>query len=236
MKVAALPRQKILSRCLELAGSSPSSHILTFNALMARLYWRRSDFREAVKNADLVVCDSIGIKTVVFLGEKRLVSRYPGIEIMEEIVKRGIKSFFWGGGKTVALQAAEKIKEKYPRADICGARSGYFSPEEEKDIIKEIKSKNPGAVFVGLNIPDQEVLINRIKCTINRGVIMGVGGSFDVLSGTLRRSPGIFIYTGMEWLWRLLIQPWRLKRIITLPLFLLEASWRIFKGQPVFTE
>ncbi len=236
MKVTALSRREIFSRCLELSARKPSSHIVTFNALMARLYWKQIDFRQAVENADLIVCDSIGIKMVVFLGEKRVVFRYPGIEIMEEIIKRGTRTFFWGAKETVVLKAAEKITQKYPQADICGIRSGYFNSAEEKDIIEEINRKNPGAIFVGLSIPRQEILISRIKDKIHRGIIVGVGGSFDVLSGTLRRAPGIFVYAGLEWLWRLFIQPWRLKRIITLPFFLIDAYWRILKRKSVLGE
>ncbi len=236
MKISRLDRRQILHRCLDYSSASPASNVITFNSLMAMQYSHNCGFRKAVKAADLIICDSIGIQVVSLVGERQVVRRYPGIEIMEEIVHRGVKSFFWGGKPGVAARAAERLSGKYPEADICGVSDGYFTPGQEKDIIEKINRLKPRALFVGLNIPRQEIFIHKRKEKLDVGLVMGVGGSFDVLSGSVSRAPGIFVYTGTEWFWRLVLQPWRLGRILSLSVFVLEAWWRFFKGETILKE
>lgn len=233
MKIASLKRCQILKKCIEFSSTEQAFSLVTFNSLMALEFWKNTGFRDAVNSADLVVCDSVGIQVLSLLAERRIIHRYPGIEIIGDIVKRGVESFFWGGEPGVAARAAEKISEKYRLANICGVSDGYFLPGEENNIIKEINRLKPRVLFVGLDMPRQEIFIKNIKDRLDVGLVMGVGGSFDVISGSLSRAPAIFSFSGTEWFWRLMLQPWRLWRILSLWVFVVEALWRFFKGKSI---
>ncbi len=235
MEVSSFSRPEILSYCKKYAREKKGvKNIVTLNSLMVWECWKNRDFLAALKKSSLIVCDSIGVKLMVRVLEGRGVVRYPGIELMEDIVNSGVKSFFFGGKEGVALAAADRLKKKNPFIWICGTASGYFSSGEEDKIIADINKKKPEALFVGLDMARQEIFINCLKNKLNAGLIMGVGGSFDVISGQIRRAPFIFSLLGMEWFWRLIIQPWRLSRVAFLPLFGMEVLWRYLRGKLIF--
>ncbi len=234
MKITGFSPEEIIDKCIRLAEGKKVESVVTLNSLMLRQSWHNPELKEALRQASFVICDSIGIQLIFLITRGRLFCRYPGVELMEELVKRGLKSFFIGGRKGVALKASGKLSEKYPGADICAVRDGYFKKHHEVEIIREINCKKPQVVFIGVGIPKQEIFINRIREKIDRGLLMGVGGSFDVLSGSISRAPAVFINTGMEWSWRLFLQPRRITRILELPVFVLETIWRTFKGKNFF--
>lgn len=127
-------------------------------------------------------------------------------------------------GHGVAELAMQKMKEKYPNIRILGTHDGYFKAEEEASIMDEIKELKPDILLVGLGMGKQEKLINKY---LNDGFFkigIGCGGSIDVLSGTVKRAPKIFIKMHMEWAWRLIKQPTRIGRMMVLPKFLKEVK------------
>ena len=114
--------------------------------------------------------------------------------------------------KKVIEKLVNVIKEKYSNINILGYSNGY---EKDKDaIMKKIVKLNPDICLVALGIPYQEKLINKYIDIAKKGIYVGVGGSFDVLSGTKKRAPKIFIKLNLEWLYRLICEPKRLKRFI----------------------
>ena len=123
------------------------------------------------------------------------------------------------------------MKEKYSEACICGTYHGYFNDRESSNVIDMINTIRPDIVFVGMNMVRQEKWIDTYKDRISSGIIIGVGGSFDVLSGNLPRAPHILRSAGYEWLWRMVIQPKRIIRVIKLPVFVMEVLWRLFRGK-----
>ena len=129
------------------------------------------------------------------------------------------------GAKEETLQTAcQKLKEKNDGLNIVYARNGYFKEDDERAIVDEIKSKNPKLVLVALGVPKQEVFIQKYKNEFPNTIFVGVGGSFDVWSGNVKRAPKIFRQLGCEWLWRLIKEPSRFKRMFpTLPLFLFKV-------------
>ncbi len=232
MHVTDLTRKAIIARCVGLINTNGCRSIVTINSLMVKCLWHNYKLSEAISKASLITADSIGVSLASILLERRRVCRYPGIEMMEDLIKQGWKVYLLGGRKWVAERAAGKLKIKYPDTNICGTHHGYFGNiEEEEEILNDINKLKPDIVFIGLNMPRQEIWINRNKEKLKAGVIIGVGGSFDVVSGRLLRAPYIFKFTGNEWLWRLLIQPWRITRILGLPVFLFEVICRFIKNK-----
>jgi len=131
--------------------------------------------------------------------------------------------FFFGASKENIKYAAENIKKNYPDLNIKGFRSGYFDQSIETAVIEEINSSGSDILFVGLSTPMQELWIGRNLDKIKCRIVMGVGGSFDVLSGRLISAPGWMRACGLEWLFRALQEPVRFYRILKIPVFLLKA-------------
>lgn len=233
MQITNLSRKGIIDRCNELIAQKGCKNIVTLNSLMVKRSWHNFELSKAIRNASLITADSVGICLASRMLDGKKVFRYPGIEMMEDLIKQNWKVFLLGGRPGITQKASQNISRRYPHARLCGTHHGYFKTGEEKKVVTRINTLSPDVVFVGLDIPRQEIWIDKNKKKINAGLLVGVGGSFDVAGGSLPRSPYIFRVIGIEWLWRTAVQPWRIVRIINLPVFLMEAVWRFLKGKPL---
>lgn len=124
----------------------------------------------------------------------------------------------------MAATAANNIQNKFPGCNIIGTHHGYFDSKEEKQIIAELEQLKPDVLFVALGAPKQEYWIADHLPQLQIPVAMGIGGSMDVLSGNVKRAPKWMQKMSLEWLYRLLIQPTRFKRVLALPKFMLAVK------------
>lgn len=196
-----------------------------------------------IENAGMVVPDGIGLVIGSKLVKQPLKERVTGIDLMVGLVKYASlnkKSVYFLGGKPgFADQAADKLKEQFPGLEVAGTHHGYFKGihtgakghAEEVSVIEDIKSKKPDMVFVAFGAPKQEYFIDAYKDVLGAGLLMGVGGSLDVISGNVKRAPQIYQKMGMEWAYRLAKEPWRIKRAGALPVFALNVL--IKKDRPM---
>lgn len=209
-------------------GRKPSAeaetlhHIVTLNAEI--LYKAQTDERllDIINRAALVTPDGSGIVMAARELCGREISRVTGIDLMTELCRQSVacgwRVYLLGAAPGVAEQAAQKLHEQYGTA-ICGWHDGYFKPEEQAWIIGEINDKKPDILLVALGAPRQEFWIDENHDKLRVPLVIGVGGCFDVISGNLKRAPLFFQRMGIEWLWRLLKEPWRFKRMLALPKF-----------------
>ena len=161
-----------------------------------------------------VVADGIGIVKGAAMINIHIPERIPGVEISQKLLEFGNelhKSIFFLGAKPEVINAlCDLVKTQYPNLKITGAMHGYT---DDKDAaFEEIKRLSPDIVLVALGIPAQEKLIYKHYSDFNKGIFVGVGGSFDVLSGCKARAPQFFINHNIEWLYRILKEPRRIKR------------------------
>ncbi|HNX92703.1 MAG TPA: WecB/TagA/CpsF family glycosyltransferase, partial [Syntrophomonas sp.] len=151
--------------------------------------------------------------------------RVSGIDLLYLICERapqeGWKIYFLGAAPGIADEAARQLTQKYPAINICGIHDGYFSEEQQQSMLEEIKALQPDILFVALGAPGQEYWIHKYRQAIEVPVAIGVGGSFDVIAGIKSRAPEWMIRANLEWLYRLLKEPSRLKRQMALPKFVL---------------
>ncbi len=160
------------------------------------------------------VPDGIGVVKAAKMIGVDVKERIPGIEIAEklfEFANESKKSLYLFGAKQEVLNnLKEKIEKNYSNIKFLGMTNGYVENKEEE--FQKIIKKEPDIVLVALGIPAQEKLIYKYFKDFKKGIFVGVGGSFDVLSGTKKRAPQIFIKTNTEWLYRILKEPKRIKR------------------------
>ncbi|MCL1935672.1 MAG: WecB/TagA/CpsF family glycosyltransferase [Defluviitaleaceae bacterium] len=178
-----------------------------------------------INNADLVVPDGIGVVIASMFTKRKLKQRVAGIDLIInffENLEKEITIYIFGGKDGVAEIAKKNLEKKYSKLKVVGYNNGYFDKEKEKNIIEEIKEKKPDVLLVGLGAPRQEKWINKNK-DLPVKISIGVGGSIDVMSGKIKRAPDIFIKLNLEWFYRLLKEPKRIKRMGALPIFIFKV-------------
>ena len=196
---------------------SNKTFIVTANPETYMLSKKDEEMKSIIYNKEnLIVPDGISIvKTASYFGID-LKERITGVDLCSYLLKLADENkyslYLFGSTSDVIEKLVNVIKEKYSNINILGYSNGY---EKDKDaIMKKIVKLNPDICLVALGIPYQEKLINKYLDIAKKGIYVGVGGSFDVLSGTKKRAPKIFIKLNLEWLYRLICEPKRLKRFI----------------------
>ncbi|MCL2610107.1 MAG: WecB/TagA/CpsF family glycosyltransferase [Defluviitaleaceae bacterium] len=177
-----------------------------------------------INRADLIVPDGIG----VVLANRRIKERVTGIDLITNFFRTGVplKVYLLGAEPDVAEKAALNISKKYPNVEIIGTYHGFFSSFEIDEILQDIEQNSPDLLLVGLGSPRQEEWIFYKKPKAK--IAIGCGGSIDVFAGKVKRAPAIFRKLNLEWLYRVIKEPVRLKRLLIMPLFLILTVMRKF--------
>lgn len=179
-----------------------------------------------LNNAEFQIPDGIGVILASKIQKGQITSRVTGVDMMlrlcEEAAQRKKPIFLYGGKPGIADQAAKKLQELYPSIQIAGTQDGY--EKDNQKVVDKINEAKPDLLFVAMGSPKQENWINANRDQLHPTIYQGVGGSFDVLAGNVKRAPEAFQKVGMEWFYRLMKEPHRIKRQIALPLFLLEVA------------
>ena len=177
--------------------------------------------KESITSADIINIDGAGIIYGMKILGLRPIERVTGIDLMINLLSLANKNrysvYFLGAKDSVLNKMLFNIKLKYPNLVIAGYRNGYWDNDnQEQDVVETINKVAPNIVFVGISSPKKELFIKQYKNEINYNIIMGVGGSFDVLSGKTSRAPIFMQNYGMEWAYRLYQEPIRMwKRYLT---------------------
>ncbi|MBQ2644870.1 WecB/TagA/CpsF family glycosyltransferase [bacterium] len=208
-------------------STEKSTQTVTINPEMIALANENVVFSEILKNADLVIPDGVGIKIALKI-QGIIQEQIPGIEFAKRLIeycaKHSLPIALIGAKEEIVQNAAKNLKTEYTNLNVAYIRNGYFSENDERTIIDELKNVNPKLVLVALGVPKQEIFINKYKNEFFHTMFVGVGGSFDVWSGQVKRAPLLFRKIGCEWLWRLIKDPSRFNRMFpTLPLFLFKV-------------
>ena len=209
-------------------------HIVTADASMAVIARRDSELRAIVAGADLVTPDGAGILWASRLLRTPIPQKVSGVDLVGHACRlsaeRGWRVFFLGAAPGVAEDAAANLRTRFPGAQIVGTHDGYFTPEQEPDVLARIKAAMPDVLLVAFGIPRQEKWIARHKAALNVPVSIGIGGSFDVYSGRVQRAPVWMQEHSLEWLHRLASNPKKIGKVMTLPKFVLLALRQRFLG------
>ncbi len=202
-----------------------SRQIITANPLMLLAAQNHDGLAAAFRAADLVVADSTGVVWAARRAGRRI-PKVSGIDLMERLCAEaagdGRRVGLLGAAPGVAEAAAAALVRRFPGLRVVLTLDGYFSPEAEDAVVSRVADAAPELLFVALDTPRQDAWIHRHLSRLRARWVMGVGGSFDVLSGRLRRAPPWVRRAGLEWLYRLIQEPRRWRRMTALPLFVLK--------------
>lgn len=177
--------------------------------------------------SSIIIPDGVGTVLASKIVRQPVSEKIAGIEVMEEVIKfcenNGKAIYLLGAKQEVLKSCTVNLINKYPELQITGSRNGYFNIEDCNSILEDIKNKKPFVLFVAMGSPRQEIFIHKYMEELPCTIFMGVGGSFDVFAGNTKRAPKWMIKLGIEWLYRVLKEPWRIKRLSSIPRFLLTV-------------
>ncbi len=232
-----LTRENAIDMCKRLIDEHKSAYMVTPNPEIVMAAWDNPELNEAIRRADMVIPDGIGVVKAARIIGTPLKERLPGIEIGEAVLRYAAESgksvFLLGAKPGVADAAAEKMRELFPGINICGTNDGYF--KDDGPVVEKINAARPDFLMVCLGAPKQELWMAQNAPMLDVGLMAGLGGSLDVFAGTVPRAPKAWQRMNAEWLYRCLKEPWRFKRIARLPLFIVKA-WikrirKLFNGK-----
>lgn len=205
------------------------SYIVTANPEIVMRTREDRNYKQMVQQADYIAPDGAGIVLASKYLKEPVVERIAGYDLMLDLLafaeKNQLTCYFLGAKKQVNDKLMVELKKYYPKLIIAGKHHGYFSMDDER-IVNDVKSANPDLIFVALGSPRQEQWITDNMQAFSKGLFMGVGGSFDVLAGEVKRAPNIWIKFNLEWLYRLLKQPFRWKRILKAIEFIIRIIFK----------
>ena len=221
--------EQAVSLACEMMQSAEKTYVVTPNPEIVWMARRDETLRAAINGADLVLPDGIGIILGArILGSPLRGGRVPGIDfagaLFGEMAQYGGSIFLLGAKPGVAEEAGQKLGGQYPGLVITGTADGYFT--DDTQVIDKINAAKPDVLLVCLGSPKQELWMAENASRLEVKLCAGLGGALDVFAGQVMRAPVLFRKLGLEWLYRLIRQPSRIKRMIKLPLFLLTVMIR----------
>jgi N-acetylglucosaminyldiphosphoundecaprenol N-acetyl-beta-D-mannosaminyltransferase len=227
IRVSKLNMQQTIECLVQAIASRQITQVITANPIMLMTALEQPAYMAMMERAELIVPDGAGLVWAAsYIGDP-VAEKVAGIDLMHELLaigeNKGWRIFLLGASPEIIQITAEKLKTRYPKLKLVGVRDGYFTDKDDVAVVEQIHQASPDILLVGRSADKQEPWIDQHKANLNVPVIMGIGGSFDVLSGKLKRAPQIFIRFRLEWFYRLLQEPWRYRRMLLLPKFVVKV-------------
>lgn len=211
-----------------------SLHIVTLNAEMVMAAQQDQTLDRIIRHAHLIVPDGSGVVWALRLAGQPA-QKLAGIELaygsLAQAAALGKRVALLGGKKETLAKLESMLPQLHPGINVVASHHGYFGPDEEEEaIVDQLSEQKPELLLVALGVPKQEYFIDRWQSSFPGTVMIGVGGSFDVWAGNVKRAPSAFRRMHLEWLYRLIKEPWRFKRMgSALPAFSLQVMQDLAK-------
>ena len=214
VNVSILTYELLRTKVIEDIENNVKSSIIAINPEKLIIAREKPEIKKLLNSATYKIADGIGVVVASKLRKGNIKNRITGIDCMDMLCKlsndKGYKIFMYGAKEEIVKQAKIKLEKKYPNIKIVGYIDGY--EEDNEKIIRTINDCKPYILFVALGSPKQEIWINENMVKLNAKIFQGVGGSFDVFSGNIKRAPKWMQKVGLEWLYRLFKEPKRVFR------------------------
>lgn len=224
VEVSPLSYDEITNQLKTRVQAGDQSTIIAVNPEKIMKAQEDATLRDLINGSTFQIPDGVGVLLASRLKGGQVRSRVTGVDMMDHLLKlsaeEGYRVFFYGAKEEVVSKAIENIQAKYPAIQVAGYDNGYVQDQEA--LIEKIQASKADVMFIALGSPKQELWIRENKDRLPVKVFQGVGGSFDVFAGHVKRAPAPFRKVGMEWFYRLATDPKRFKRQLALPKFLFK--------------
>lgn len=223
-RIHGVTMDEALNRIAAFIEAGSPHQVITLNAEILYRATKEPELMALINRADLVTPDGAGIVWAAGKLGRPVPERVTGIDLLQAVAQKapeaGWKIFLYGGEPGIAEQAAVNLQKKHPGLMIAGTAHGFIPPEAQEELREQIRIAQPHILLVALGAPRQEFWIRDNLSSLGVPVAIGVGGSFDVIAGKARRAPLWVQKAQLEWLYRLIKEPWRYKRMLALPRFM----------------
>ena len=204
--------QATVDQCMAWCSGARAAHtVITLNAALLCMMRSDQELRTACRAGDLIVADGVPVVWTSRIAGIPLPERVAGVDLtvrlLAEGASRGLSAYFLGARPEVIRSLVEYCHRNHPGLKVAGYRDGYFAAADHASIVAQIAALAPDMLFVGMPSPFKETWCQRHRDDLGVPVIVGVGGTFDVLTGYVRRAPRALQSVGMEWSWRLAMEP-----------------------------
>jgi N-acetylglucosaminyldiphosphoundecaprenol N-acetyl-beta-D-mannosaminyltransferase len=234
VRIDAVTFEQVLAGIQEFIADGRPHQIVTVNPEFVMAAQSDAEFRNIINSSALALPDGVGVWWASRHLGRPLPDRIPGVDLVERLAAlsadRGYRLFFLGAMPDVADQAVKVMRERYPGMVVAGAYAGSPRSEEDTAIVERVRATSPDVLFVAYGAPAQDHWIARNLYRLEVPVCIGVGGSFDYIAGVHPRAPRWMRHFGLEWLHRLITQPWRWRRMMALPRFAWHVLWSRYRG------
>ncbi len=236
LPVNALTMEQVLARVHRAIDRKAPLHIGVISASKVANMRRNAELRDAVLQSDIILADGMSVVWASKLLRRSLPERVAGIDIMTEILRtgsdRGDRVYCFGATDEVLDAVKKHIAKAYPGIVIAGSHCGYYDAGDEPTIAADIAASGADVLFVAMSSPMKEQFLARYASQIKIPVTHGVGGSFDVVAGKVKRAPKLWQKLGCEWLYRVLQEPGRMwkRYLVTNTVFLMMFIGELFGG------
>lgn len=229
VRVDAVTFDQALARIEDFIASGRPHQVVTVNPEFVMAAQTNTRFRRIINTSSLALPDGAGVWWASRRLGRPLPDRIPGVDLVERLAAlsaaRGYRLYFLGAMPGVADRAVEVLRVRYPGMVVAGTHVGSPRPEDERAILDQVWAARPDILFVAYGAPAQDRWIARNLDRLGVPVCIGVGGSFDYIAGVHPRAPHWLRRLGLEWLHRLVTQPWRWRRMLALPRFAWRVLW-----------
>lgn len=222
-----------LEKAEQMLTADSARYIVTPNAEIAYEAMHDAELRALINGAAMVLPDGAGVVLASKILGKKLKQKVAGVDFADGLLsvleKAGKTLYLLGSKPGIGELAAEKMLQKHPNLHICGIADGYF--KDEAPVVEKINASGADVLFVCLGAPKQEQFMKRHQNELNVRIMIGLGGSLDSFAGTVKRAPKWMIRLSLEWLYRLIKEPKRFKRMLRLPKYLLAVMAERIRGK-----
>lgn len=237
VRVDNISMNEVIAKIDKFVQIGTTHQVITANPEFVLNAQRYPDFKELINKADLVTPDGGGFLWARRFTKSLFKEQVTGVDLMWRLSKlaseKGYSIFLLGAAEGVAEMVSRKLRSKYPTLTVAGTYAGSPSLEEEDIIIEKIKMSRPDMLFVAYGSPEQDRWIGRNLAGLGVPVSIGVGGAFDFIAGRSSRAYRLIRFLELEWAYRLYKEPWRWRRMIAVPHFILTIMYLRLASRPI---
>ncbi len=225
-----LSREQAVVKTIKMIEKGGTNHVIFLNPYKIQRINFNTDLKLIFSKASMYLTGGAGIQWASRMLGSPIRERISILSFMMDIIRvaemKEFTIFLLGGKPEIVERTFFNIKKSFPKVRIIGRHGGFFNDDREKAIIEAVKKSEPDIIFAGFGFPKEDKWIYKLKNELKSGVLIGVGGSFDIISGEVKKAPPFFMDKGLDWFYRIVTRPWRIGRFMNVMLFYIKVIFK----------